>query len=89
MITLDLIERREGMLNKEICIRCYNKNKKHPWKHRPAKDRAWNMGQVCCVEKWHGADTYHSAMISIYEVPDCCPYELEHLLKNQEKKDNE
>jgi len=70
-------------LNKEVCKRCVHECATSEgscdflsW--RETDELLWNESkQICCWAKvkWE--------MFSIYEIPDCCRYKLEHIVLNE------
>jgi len=61
------------MLSKKICQKCSKWGK---------RDRErWQMGFVCCIVT--KGNTTSGAIISIKEVPEWCPYALEHIVKDE------
>ncbi len=59
------------MLNKEICRKCRNDRKGYFWNN--SSDIMWKRKEVWCpISK--------KIYISIYDIPDYCPYYTEHLI---------
>ena len=73
------------MLNKDICIRCYEEHRATPWHKLPSKERMWAQGKIACVA---GLDKKRRVTyVRVNEAaPDCCYYALEHLLTMQKKE---
>ncbi len=80
------------MLNKKLCIKCYNEHRTLRWETLPSKERMWSKGFVVCV--WV-MDTplmkrkQKSSYVKVSEEPPPeCYYCLEHLMTMQGRKHN-
>jgi hypothetical protein len=64
------------MLNKQVCMKCINKqnNSYNSWNEED--NNRWNKGMLfcCCYSKWRVKNIKEG-------IPEYCPYKLEHLLK--------
>jgi len=65
------------MLNKAICKQCWKKQ----W--NSTKDKTWS----CRLDKPGGFGVY-TQYDTNSEIPDNCPYILEHLMQNHQKSSN-
>jgi hypothetical protein len=68
------------MLNKEVCVKCRDslyKKGLHQCHWVVESEKRWDFDErIICP---HGGDTIEE--ISIYKLPQKCPYKLEHILK--------
>jgi len=74
-------------LSKEICKKyrneCHgNKKMSHPWDDIDEID--WKYGTVNCAASNNGNEWLST---DAYEVPDYCPYKLEHIVMDEEQND--
>ena len=69
------------MLNKELCIRCYNEHRKTKWDKQPAKQRLWDRGKIVCP-----CSSAYQWTIKNEEIPSFCKYGLEQLLLSKENQ---
>lgn len=66
------------MLDKSLCIQCYDRHWKTKWGKQPSKERLWARGLLCCPE----------AKVSEWGVywkiergpPDDCTFHLEQIM---------
>jgi hypothetical protein len=69
-------------MDKELCIKCHDKHRVKPWAKQPKKERNWSRGLFVCMAE-PNRRTYNRTE---GEIPSCCFYFLEQLLKSKEAK---
>jgi hypothetical protein len=68
------------LLNKSLCIKCYNAHRKKPWEKQAAKERSWERGKIACVAVNERGPI---KMVSIKCLPDQCYFHLEQVLTQE------
>ena len=76
--------KQEMKFSKEICKQCYEQCGPDSWS--AGDDESWKEGKVWCVELFYSDVPIREHFIGIGEIPDGCPYKLEHTVMSEKPK---
>jgi len=76
------------MLSKAICQQCEHRVRAGRWNDTAEKE--WEQGKVHCHHKpiKEARNLFDFYTVEVNEIPDWCPYSLEHLMETQNREKN-